>query len=102
MAFIAGIALNVPGIWYLDALTGIAKGKPSNASALLQILLFSVIMFALVELPIIAYLVDPQRAKGLVDKCSEWGHTHARPIAIVVATAVGLWLLIRGIVDLVS
>ena len=102
MVFIAGVLLNLPGIWYLDALTGIGKSKPSNASALIQILLFNVIMFTLVELPIIAYLVAPQRATELVSNVSEWGHRHSRTIAIVVATAVGLWLLIRGILDLVS
>jgi hypothetical protein len=54
MAFVAGPVLNLPGIWYLDALTGIAKSKASNASALAQMLLFNVIMFALVEVPIVA------------------------------------------------
>jgi len=101
-AFIAGVALNLPGIWYLDALTGIAKAKPSHPSALLQILLFNLIMFTLVEVPIIAYLINPRRATGLVTRFSDWGHSHARTIAVVVATAVGLWLLVKGIVELVS
>jgi Sap, sulfolipid-1-addressing protein len=45
MAFAAGLVLNLPGVWYLDALTEIAKAMPSNASALLQLLVFNVIMF---------------------------------------------------------
>jgi hypothetical protein len=102
MAFIAGLVLNLPGVWYLDALVGIAKTKPSDASALLQILVFNVIMFALVELPIVAYLLDPDRASTLVNNFSHWFHRNSRPIAIVVALAVGLWLLTRGIVDLVK
>jgi len=68
MAFIVGLVLNLPGVWYLDALVGIAKAKSSTASALLQILVFNVIMFALVEVPIVAYLVDPDRAASLVNK----------------------------------
>jgi len=55
MAFLAGVVLNLPGIWYLDGLTGIAHAKPAAATALLQILLFNVIMFALVEIPIEAF-----------------------------------------------
>jgi len=49
MTFIAGLVLKLPGIWYLDALTGVARTKPSDSSVLLQILLFNEIMFPLVE-----------------------------------------------------
>jgi Sap, sulfolipid-1-addressing protein len=100
MAFIAGLVLNLPGVWYLDALVGIAKANSSNASALAQILVFNLIMFAVVEIPVFAYLVDPGRTGELVNELSGWSHTHSRTIAIVVATIIGLWLLTKGITDL--
>jgi Sap, sulfolipid-1-addressing protein len=100
MAFIAGVVLNLPGVWYLDALAGIAKAKSSNASALLQILVFNLIMFALVEIPIVAYVVTPQRAAEFATKLSDWVHSRSKTIVTVLATAVGLWLVPRGIVDL--
>ena len=74
MAFVAGLVLNLPGVWYLDALTEIAKAMPSTASALLQLLVFNVIMFALVEVPIVAYAVNPKGAASLVERASNWGH----------------------------
>jgi uncharacterized protein YjeT (DUF2065 family) len=61
-----------------------------------------VIMFALVELPIIAYLINPERAGKLVDDLSDWAHRHSRTIGIAAASAVGLWLLIEGVFNLVS
>ena len=100
MAFFAGVVLNLPGVWYLEALTEIAKAMPSAASALVQILVFNVIMFALVEIPAVAYLINPQGADGIVRRGSDWGHDHAREIALVVATAVGVWLIVKGIVSL--
>ena len=100
MAFAAGLVLNLPGVWYLDALTEIAKAMPSNASALLQLLVFNVIMFALVELPIVAYVVNPEGAAGLVQRASEWGHDHSREVAIGLATTVGVWLIVKGIIQL--
>jgi hypothetical protein len=100
MAFIAGLVLNLPGVWYLDALVGIAKTKSSNASALVQILVFNLIMFAVVEIPIFAYLVNPGRTAAFVNELSGWSHAHSHTIAIVVATAIGLWLLTKGITDL--
>lgn len=100
MAFVAGLVLNLPGVWYLEALTEIAKAKPSTTSALLQLLLFNVIMFVLVELPIVAYVVEPQGAADLVKRGSDWGHSHSRKIAIVLATVVGVWLIVKGIINL--
>ena len=100
MAFVAGLVLNLPGVWYLDALTEIAKAKPSTTSALLQILVFNVIMFALVELPIVAYAVNPEGAAGLVQRGSGWGHDHSRQVAIGLATIVGVWLIVKGIIQL--
>ncbi len=100
MAFVAGLVLNLPGVWYLDALTEIAKAKPSTASALVQILVFNVIMFALVEVPIVAYAVNPQGAARLVERASKWGHDHSREVAIGLATVVGVWLIVKGIIEL--
>ena len=100
MAFVAGVVLNLPGVWYVEASTEIAKADASTISALLQLLLFNVIMFALVELPIVAYLVEPEGAAELVQRGSAWGHAHSRKIAIVVATVVGVWLIVKGMINL--
>jgi Sap, sulfolipid-1-addressing protein len=102
MAFVAGLLLNLPGVWYLEALTEIAHADPSTASALLQILLFNVIMFMLVELPIVAYLINPRGAAQAVNNASGWAHRHAQEIGIALATGVGAWLIVKGIIGLVS
>ncbi len=100
MAFVAGLVLNLPGVWYLEALTEIARAMPSSASALLQLLVFNVIMFALVELPIVAYVVNPEGAASLVQRASERAHEHSREVAIGLAATVGMWLIVKGIVEL--
>jgi hypothetical protein len=102
MAFVVGVMLNLPGIWYLDALAGIAKSDTSDLEALLLIVLFNGIMFALAEIPIVAYLVNPQGAADVVEHSAERARSQARPIAITVALAVGVWLLIKGILDLAT
>jgi len=101
-AALAGVMLNLPGIWYLDALAGIARAEPSTAVAILEILLFNVIMFLLVEVPIVGYVVNPAATAALVTNLQAWGRSHARGLMIVVATAVGTWLVIKGVVNLVS
>lgn len=100
MAVIAGVVLNLPGIWYLDALAVIAKAESSTGTALLQILFFNVIMFALVEIPIILTIVDPQGSAETVMNVQRRVGRHSRTIAIAVTVAIGLYLLIKGIVNL--
>jgi Sap, sulfolipid-1-addressing protein len=57
-------------------------------------------VFALLEVPIVAYLINPDRAVSLVNNLSDRVHGNSRTIGFVVAVAVGVWLLTRGIVDL--
>jgi hypothetical protein len=49
-----------------------------------------------------AYVVNPQHAEELVTRPSHWARLPARPIAIIVAGTLGIWLLIRGLVHLVG
>lgn len=100
LALVAGVVLNLPGVWYLDALAEIAKAKPSTAIVLLDILLFNVIALMLLEIPVVAYLVDPSRAQAMVTSLRDWAHRHSRTIGIVVAAAVGVYLVTKGIIAL--
>jgi Sap, sulfolipid-1-addressing protein len=67
-AFAAGLILNLPGIWYLDALKDIAKANKGTATTIVWILVFVVIMFALAELPLIGYAVDPDGTRVRVQR----------------------------------
>lgn len=101
MAVLAGVLLNAPGIWYVDALTNVAHANPSFAAELVALLVFNLIMFALVELPIVAYVVNPQGASAKVNSMSAWVHERKRAIGIVVAIVVGVYLITKGIINLV-
>jgi hypothetical protein len=68
MAVFVGVLLNLPGPLYLAALTEIASAKPSTVAALAAIVAFNVIMFAVAEVPIIAYVVEPGRTRERVNK----------------------------------
>ena len=62
-------------------------------------LAFNVIMFALVEIPLVAYVISPQRARAAVDVFNVWLRDHRRPAAIAVAGAVGIYLVVRGLAE---
>jgi hypothetical protein len=94
-----GAALNLPGIWYLAALADISAGGYSTATDVVLVLAFNVIMFALVELPLLAYVLSPERARAAVDGFNVWLRGNKRGVAVGVATAVGIYLIVKGIID---
>ena len=89
MALAAGMLLNLPGAWYLAAaLTEIARARPSTAQALAAIVVFNLIMSALAELAIIAYVGEPPRATERVNTLSSLAHQHSRPIWVRIVKLV--------------
>ena len=98
LVFAAGLLINVPGAAYLIALKDIAAGKHPTSVVVLQILLFNLIMFLLAEIPLVGLLVAPERTGALVARLDAWVSTHSRQIAAGVSGAIGVFLIVRGIV----
>jgi Sap, sulfolipid-1-addressing protein len=66
VAFAIGAAINLPGPFYLLALGEIAKGPYDRLESTGLILLFNAIMFTLLEVPLLGYLVRPERTTDQV------------------------------------
>jgi Sap, sulfolipid-1-addressing protein len=98
LAFVAGVVLNLPSLWYLVALTDIAEADISFAHELLLILAFNVVMFLLVEVSLALCVFAPTRAERLNQSIMGWIRGHAREIVIWLAATVGVWLVVKGIV----
>ncbi len=100
-AFVAGVVLNiVPGTFPFVALKDIARLDASNAAKVATIFVFYVIMFAFVEVPIVAYLFEPERTKTRVNAFNSWLRRNGRSVAAYVLGGVGIYLIVRGIVQL--
>ena len=97
LAAAVGVALNLPSVWYLAALKDIGEGDYSTGHDLLLVLLFNVVMFALVEGPLIWYAISPVGAERAVAAFDAWFRAHARRAGAGVAAAVGVYLVIQGI-----
>lgn len=100
-AFVAGLILNLPGIWYLDALKDIAESNPSTAAVIAQILVFIVIMFVLAELPLIGYIVAPGATQRRVAAFHAWMGRNGRAVGMWAAALIGAYLTIKGIINAV-
>ncbi len=99
-ALAAGVAYSVPGAYYLAGLALLVKLNAGTTSDLLAVLGFNLVMFALLELPILGFTFKPDQTRALVGRLDRWLSAHGRTILVVAAGAIGLYLLIAGILDL--
>jgi Sap-like sulfolipid-1-addressing protein len=99
LAFLAGVVLNVvPGVFPFVALKDVARlGYGAGATAAI-LTAFYVVMFAFVEVPLVSFLVAPERTMAMTADFNRWLSAHGRRIAIVVLWIVGAYLVARGVI----
>jgi hypothetical protein len=56
------------------------------------------ILFTLAEIPILGYLVAPERTQQRVETLNEWLGSHGREIAMALCGMAGAVLIARGLV----
>jgi hypothetical protein len=99
-AGVAGLGIALPSIDYLAVLALIVA---SGAAASVQVgglLLFNVIAFGFVEIPLICYLVAPDRTRAALSALQDWLRTRRRSAVTILLAAVGCVLLGAGLAGL--
>jgi hypothetical protein len=99
IVFAAGLAVNVPGAAYIIGLKDIAAGKYSTGEEIALIVGFNLIMFLLAEVPLAGLLLAPERTNAMVARFNQWLSSHSRQIAIVLCAFLGVFLVVRGIIN---
>jgi hypothetical protein len=100
IAWAAGALYSAPGAYYLAGLALLVKQNASTITNVVVILSFNLVQFALIELPLIGLVVVPDRTQALTVKLSDWMTAHRRIVIVILAGAIGAYLLISGISDL--
>jgi Sap, sulfolipid-1-addressing protein len=99
VTFLVGIVLSFPGVSYLNALDHIDRLNPGPVPAILLVVFFCVMQQLLVEAPLVAYAVAPDWTPGAVSRSRAWLHRRGRSIAVYGLAAVGILLIVRGIIE---
>jgi MFS family permease len=95
-----GVAMHLPGLLYLAGLGHIAHAEESTARTLLLIVLFNVVMLAPIELPLIGYIVAPERTERGVQRVNSLIRSHRAEGALLLSAIAGGYLIVSGIVGL--
>ena len=96
VAGVSGLAVALPSANYLGAMAAVlasGAGPPAQAQALL---LFNVVAFTLVEIPLVSYLAAPQKTRAFMAALQEWLRTRSYREFAVLLAAGGCFLLVLG------
>ena len=100
--FVVGALLTLPGASYLAGLDEIHKLKYSTAVTVLLVVGFNLVMMWLLEVPLASFLVAPEWTPRAIERAKLWVSRHAHVFAVRGFAVVGILLVIKGIVGLVT
>jgi hypothetical protein len=96
VAFVAGVALATPPIEYMAAILAIVASTPTAPAQVGAALVFTVVAFAVVEVPLVTYFTAPTQTLAVVRRINDWITKRRQAIPIVVVGAMGFMLLVSG------
>jgi hypothetical protein len=103
IAFVAGVLLNVvPGLLPLVALKDIAELDYGVAATVALTVGFYLVMFAFVEIPLVGFIVVPERTTANALRFNSWLNANALRLAVYALLGAGVLLVVRGCVSSVS
>ena len=101
LAFVGGLLLNIiPGLFPFVALKNIAEGGYSASVNVVLVVVFYLVMFTSVEIPLVGFLFAPETTVRTVQRLNDWLDRNTRKVAASVLAAFGLYLVVRGLVQL--
>lgn len=100
VAAVAGLAIALPSVDFLAVLAVILASGTSAATQVAALLVFQVVAFLLIEIPLIAYLVAPQRTLAAMTSLNAWVRSRRRREVAAMLGIVGATLVTVGLVTL--
>ena len=100
LTFAVGLVLSFPGVSYLDALDHIHKLNPGTVATVALVVYFCLMQQLLLELPLLGYVFAPESTQDRVTRFRAWMGRSGRTAAVLIAFAVGVLLVGRGLITL--
>jgi hypothetical protein len=97
--FLVGVLLSFPGASYIAGMNQLHHQHIGTAAIVLVVLAFNLIMLLLLELPLLGYMTRPEWTARAVKQFSDGLTRHGGRIGLIVAIALGILIIVRGIVN---
>ena len=103
LAFVLGLTLYVlPSPIYVAAVKTTADAQLSTSSELLALAATVLVMLWLIELPMLALLLFPDRASRGLEATNAWFAEHGRLLAVLACAGAGAYLGVKGLLGLIG
>ena len=96
VAGVAGLGIALPSVDYLAALAVIAAANLEAGVRMGALVTFNVVAFSLVEIPLLAYLIAPQRTRTAMSNLHNWIRARQRHEVAGLLAVVGVVLVAAG------
>ncbi|MEV3903469.1 GAP family protein [Mycobacterium sp. NPDC050551] len=96
-AGVAGLGIALPSVDYVAALALIVASGATASVQVSALVLFNVVAFALVEIPLLAYVVAPDKTRAMLAALYDWLRSHGRLGVAALLTLVGCVLVGAGL-----
>jgi len=100
VAGVAGSGIALPSVDYMAALAVILASGAGPAAQTGALLLFNVVAFALVEIPLVGYLIAPDKTRALTMALHDWIRSRRRRDVAALLAVVGCFMLAVGMTGL--
>ncbi len=97
--FLVGILLSFPGASYIAGMDELSKQGTGTVATVLLVIAFNLVMLMLLELPLIGYATRPEWTTAAVARFNGFLGRDGGRVALVVATGIGVLLIVRGVVN---
>ncbi len=101
-SFAVGVVLSLPGASYLAALDLIHKQDLGTAAQVAAVIAYCLVALFLIEIPLLGYVFAPDRTVKTVERFKAWITSDSRRIATIAALVIGVVLLVRGVIEILS
>ncbi|SPM27988.1 GAP family protein [Mycobacterium terramassiliense] len=99
-AFLVGLASSFPPYEGVVLLAFIMASGAAITTQFLAFVLFTLMVLAVIEIPLVAYLAKPEQTLALMLRLQDWLRTYRRQIMQVSVGGTGLILLTQGLAAL--
>lgn len=96
-AFVAGLFTSTQVIECGAAMIAILASGAAAGAQLSAALMFTLVAFAIVEIPLVSCLVSPAKTQAVVMVLHDWLRAHRRPIFLCVVGVVGVFMVVSGV-----
>jgi len=100
VAGIAGLGIALPSVDYLATLAVILASRATALTQVAVLLMYIVVAFALVEIPLLAYLLAPKTTAMSMTTLHNWIRSRRRPEVATLLAAAGCVFIVVGMAGL--